>query len=349
MARFSVLLGLAGLLQTSVCDAGESSCEAELVNTLKRFETIEKNATHPLMARHARSMSSLIRSEWARTETLPPESPLLPLLSQDVTAINKGLDLGNDRWQAFRDAGQPLVFTHVSKLDGTLQMYHLVLPKDWREDRSYPLYLELHGAGDRQKMRPLGWVASTLGVAPDYEKGYCPVRMRAMEVRDGFHLYPYGRGNSSYRGGGEADVWEALADVEKCFNIDPARRYLYGFSMGGSGTYYLAAERPELWAAIAIFGSSPMLSDAPDDLAPKLAEIPLFFWCGEKDPWVEGARRKAKVLQDTAKSDRHIEFAPGIEHNYLGAVQAKAHEFLQKHQSATQVKLGKQETLNETR
>ena len=53
----------------------------------------------------------------------------------------------------------------------------------------------------------------------------------------GYHIAPWGRGNLSYRDIGEQDVYEAINDIEKNFNIDQNRKYLYGFSMGGGGTW----------------------------------------------------------------------------------------------------------------
>jgi dienelactone hydrolase len=180
-------------------------------------------------------------------------------------------------------------------------------------------------------MRPLGWVQTTLGVAPDFERKHCQVHTHAMVARDGFHVLPYGRGNSNYEDIGEIDIWEALADAERALKIDPRRRYLYGFSMGGSGTYRLAAARPDLWAAIAIMGASPGLRDAPEKLAHKLKNLPVFLWSGEKDPWFDGVQRKGVVLRETSVQPREIIFDPAVDHAYLGPVQEQAHRFLAVH------------------
>jgi len=294
---------------------------------IERLDTLEKSAVHPLFARHCRSLSALVQSEWARAQLFPPESKMPQLLLSDLAEITKGLNAGNDRWEAFRDAGQPLVLAHLSDRDQTLQVYHVVLPRDWDETREYPLYLELHAYGGPE-IRPLGWTQMTLGPAPDFKNKHCSVHMYPMVARDGFHVLPYGRGNSNYEDIGELDVWEALADLESTFKIDPRRRYLHGFSMGGSGTFLLAAKKPELWAAIAILGSSPGLRDAPEELARSLSALPVFLWSGEKDEWFDGAKRKAAVLRETGSAPREIIFDPAHAHEYLPDVQKKAHEFL---------------------
>lgn len=292
-----------------------------------KLESLEKTAAHPFFARHLRSLRALATSEWARLELAGPGSRIDRTVREDLATIAKGLDLGNDRWEAFRDAGQPLVFAYLSKRDQTLQFYHLVLPRDWKESEKYPLYLELHGSLGLDT-RPLGCASQTLGVAPDYKAAQCPVHTYAMAARTGFHVLPYGRGNSGYEDIGEIDIWEALEDVAGAVKIDPTRRYIYGFSMGGGGTYNLVAHRPELWAAAAILSGSPGLRDADDSLAAKFSGIPIFLWCGENDPWAAGAHHKAEILVADKKAPREIVFAPNIAHAYLGDVQQSAYTFM---------------------
>lgn len=67
-------------------------------------------------------MRSLVLAEWARL----------------------GLYLETDPLTAERT----LVMAFISPHDATLQHYLLTLPKDWDPEKSYPLFFELHGAGD---------------------------------------------------------------------------------------------------------------------------------------------------------------------------------------------------------
>lgn len=324
-----LLLALLLAATLPVTAASSAFTASDLQALSERLETLEREAPHPLFARHCRSLRLVALSEWARGQLYPADSPMPARIASDLAAIRRGLDRGNDRWEAYRDAGQPLLLAFLSDRDQTLQTYHLVLPRDWDETRPYPLYLELHAYGGPE-IRPLGWTMMTLGEAPDFERKHARVHMHAMVARDGFHVLPYGRGNSHYEDIGEIDVWEALADAEATVPIDPRRRYLYGFSMGGSGTYLLGGRKPELWAAVAILGASPGLRDAPESLAHALAAIPVFLWSGEKDKWFDGARRKGEVLTTTGRAPREIVFAPEVGHSYLAGVQQQAHAFLQR-------------------
>ncbi len=63
----------------------------------------------------------------------------------------------------------------------------------------------------------------------------------------------YGRWNgSAYHYAGEADVFEALAAVERRYKIDTQRIVLRGFSMGGAGAWNIALHNPDRWVAAEI-------------------------------------------------------------------------------------------------
>src|SRR5919201_1026220 len=77
------------------------------------------------------------------------------------------------------------------------------------------------------------------------------------------------------------DGKRALAMLDatvKEYNGDPKRVYLTGLSMGGFGTWSLAAAHPEKWAAIVpiCFGGDP-------NTAEKIKHIPCWCFCGDKD------------------------------------------------------------------
>ena len=64
-------------------------------------------------------------------------------------------------------------------------------------------------------------------------------------------LHPYGRFCNAFKFAGETDVFEALAHAQKFYPVDTNRLAVRGFSMGGAGTWHLAAHHPEVWAAAA--------------------------------------------------------------------------------------------------
>ncbi len=138
---------------------------------------------------------------------------------------------------------------HVSRLDGSAQPYELFVPPGYRASRAWPVLITLHGfkgnAGD--------YFRNTFGLARDWRGG----ETLAAHGRHGtapteapmIVIGPQARGQTMYRHAGEVDVLEALADVQRRFNVDARRIYITGGSMGGTGAAYLPFRHPDRFAA----------------------------------------------------------------------------------------------------
>ena len=104
-------------------------------------------------------------------------------------------------------------------------------------------------------------------------------------------LTPEGRGRCFwYWSEAGADSFEAWADAARHFRLDPTYNAISGWSMGGYGTYKLAAEFPDLFAA------------ALPDIGCVSAET---GWPGEPTPSISG--EDAEIL-NLAGSYRNIPF-----------------------------------------
>ncbi len=100
----------------------------------------------------------------------------------------------------------------------------------------------------------------------------------------GLVLFPLGRSNSSgYAGIHEEDVLEAIEDLSSRFSVDADRVSLSGASMGGIGTFRLAALHPDLWSHAA-----PLLGSGADvsELYENLYNVPVRMHNGLLDPLV---------------------------------------------------------------
>jgi predicted peptidase len=77
----------------------------------------------------------------------------------------------------------------------------------------------------------------------------------------------------------EADVLAVADLVAAEYNVDPARTYLTGNSMGGAGTWWIGARHPQRWAAIApaAFGG------VEQDYVSGLAQLPILAVVGDRD------------------------------------------------------------------
>ena len=127
---------------------------------------------------------------------------------------------------------------YISVVDGTPQPYGLELPAEApAPGQLMPLYVWLHGRGAaatdvhfiRERMRSSG------GMTP---------------LDGGIVLHPFGRQCLGYKSAGAIDVLHAIEDVKAKYPIDSDRIVLYGFSMGGAGSWSIGAHYPDLWAAV---------------------------------------------------------------------------------------------------
>jgi len=122
---------------------------------------------------------------------------------------------------------------YVSRVDDTLQSYSITVPVQYRPEKPTPLVISLHGHGWFDWWRP-------------YQGHPAP-----QHIEGAIAVSPHGRGSMDFMFLGEVDVLECLEDVKFFYNIDPNRVYIYGFSMGGTGTWHMATHYPDLFAAAA--------------------------------------------------------------------------------------------------
>ena len=74
------------------------------------------------------------------------------------------------------------------------------------------------------------------------------------------------------------------------YSVDKDRVYLTGLSMGGFGTWALAAKEPQRFAAIV-----PMCGGGDPKTADRIKDLPIWVFHGEKDTSVPIARSQEMV------------------------------------------------------
>ena len=70
-----------------------------------------------------------------------------------------------------------------------------------------------------------------------------------------------------------------LDEILSTYRVDPDRVYLTGLSMGGFGTWYMAYQYPERFAAIA-----PVCGAGIPSSIERLKDLPIWVFHGDKDP-----------------------------------------------------------------
>ncbi len=126
---------------------------------------------------------------------------------------------------------------YVSKIDGSVQPYGLVVPESYtnKGPGRFRCDLWFHGRGE---------TLSELNFINDRTRNvgqYAP--------EDTIVLHPYGRYCNANKFAGEIDVLEALESVKKRYRIDDDRIAVRGFSMGGASTWQLAVHYADRWFA----------------------------------------------------------------------------------------------------
>ena len=299
-----------------------------------RVDELLRTSPHPLFTRHLLSVKALVTTEWARAVTEAEcNTTAVAEVSEFAEKILAGLRGDAGRWESYWRDGRPLRLAFTSKTDNTLQSYALTLPKSWDpsenrdEQAKFPLFVELHGSGHPS---PLSAMAQQYDAAPTAETQAVSLRRAfACVQRAGYHILPHGRGNLGYKGVGEADVWEALADFTQAFRYDEDRQYLYGFSMGGGGTWRLATRTPDRWAAIAMYAPAILWLGAPPWIvAENLRALPVWTWTGEADTLLKDQRQAMTALQRFGKVPV-VQTTPNMGHQYLREMQEKGINWLQ--------------------
>lgn len=119
----------------------------------------------------------------------------------------------------------------------------------------------------------------------------------------------------------EKDVMNVLAIARREFNVDPARTYLMGHSMGGAGTLFLGQKHADQWAAIAAIAPAAFLMQPTqrDILGPiKAAGLPLMITQGDQDPVVPATatRTWAGAMDELGLAHEYVEM-PGRDHGTI--------------------------------
>lgn len=214
-------------------------------------------------------------------------------------------------------------------VDGVSYRYQVFVPADYRPDRAWPVLLFLHGSGERGDD---GLKQTTVGLpsAIRYDRARFPMVVVMPQAREGARWY----------GANAKQAMAALDAATAEFHGDRDRTYLSGLSMGGQGTWLLAAQHPDRFAAIApvcgfirlkndddvpdpavdaaLVAEFPeaLREDASTAFARRLGKLPAWIFHGALDDVVpvHNARRMHAALQARGAEVRYSEY-PQANHN----------------------------------
>jgi predicted peptidase len=214
---------------------------------------------------------------------------------------------------AFVAATQPRFFDRKVTAGGVTYRYVVSVPAGWTADRTWPIILSLHGSEERGTD---GVLPSKVGLGLALRK--FPGRYPAIVV------IPQCRPEVDWKAPAmEAQILAALDASTKEFHGDPLRMYVTGLSMGGYGTWALAARHPDRFAAIVVICGGivwptprPIQDETPyAAVASKLTKIPIWVFHGSADRnvFVTESREMVKLLRALHADVRYTEYE-GVAH-----------------------------------
>lgn len=283
----NLLLGFEKHLPTNE----KQSDDVETFKTL--LKSLSQQSTIDLFALHYQSIIDVIEAKGilTRSDTLFIRATL-PVFSDPGEAGYAG-DEAN-----YLNRSRSLIIAWVSPTDGAVSFFRLKLPADWDSERTYPLYVDLHGLTSIAE-NPIEYLTNYYRTAPS----------TTFAFDDGYQISPWGRGNYWYQGISETDIWEGIDVIEQLLKIDPYRKYLIGHSMGGYGAWSIASRSANVWAAIGIqagalwYGTDYMLAD---EIIDRLKAMPCYFVVGTNDGLYTINRNAYDLL--VKAGNHHVEF-----------------------------------------
>ena len=157
--------------------------------------------------------------------------------------------------------------TCPGQYQGRLQPYAIYIPKKPMPRRGYGLTLLLHSLSANYNQ-----YLGTRNQSQFGERG-----------RGSIVITPEARGpDEFYENYGAADVFDVWSDVASRYKLDPDWTVTTGYSMGGIGSFKLAAHYPDLFARI-----QPTVGDEGDvDVLASLRNVPVLMWNNHGDELV---------------------------------------------------------------
>lgn len=207
-------------------------------------------------------------------------------------------------------------------IEGKTFQYRVFVPKGWSRKKTWPVILFLHGAGERGDDN---LEQTRVGLGP-----------AILRQQDGFNSIVVMPQCPANRWWSEPDMQamalKSLDQTAKKFNVAATRTYLTGLSMGGYGSWAIAAMNPNRFAAVVVVCGGvlppPRLNlpqamtgfaaeaDPYGAVAARVGKTPVWVFHGDADlavPVTE-SRKMVEALKAGHGDVRYNEY-PGVGHN----------------------------------
>ena len=169
--------------------------------------------------------------------------------------------------------------------------FRVYIPAGYDPAKKYPVILYLHGRGARGNDNEKQIGGAHLGSVIQLFDMKHPERYRSFIA-----VFP--QTQSSWIGDPAEDAIKALDQTVREFNGDPQRIYLAGLSLGGYGSWYLAAKYPKKFAAVVPVAGGIIPPIAVQRIQPDIrqkAAPEMFALYSAQDPYAAFAKAIGKT------------------------------------------------------
>lgn len=186
--------------------------------------------------------------------------------------------------------------------------YLLYLPENYKPGTALPVMLFLHGRGESDG--PLSLVA----------KWGPPLLVAEGKKFPYILLSPQCPKEDSWSSDTQQlRLSELLDSIVEEFSGDITRIYLTGLSMGGSGSWRMAADHPEHFAAVVPICGRGQTADAD-----KLKSLPIWVFCGDQDGVFKANEEMVQAIQQAGSQTIRFTSLEHFGHNSWSAAYASA-------------------------
>jgi len=258
----------------------------------------------------------------------------------EVAVARIMLKVGGERAKALREGKAPwttatglVVRGYISRIDGSVQPYGLVVPESYQPNTAHKFRLDFWCHGRGVNLTELSFLDGRMKSPGEFTP------------TNAFVVHLYGRYCCANKLAGEVDLFEAYENIKQNYPIDENRLVIRGFSMGGAACWQFAVHYPSMFAAAA---PGAGFSETPDflkvfqketlkpteyekklwhlydctDYAVNLYNLPTVAYSGEIDTQKQAADIMARALEAEGMTLTHI-IGPKTGHSYHPVAKAE--------------------------
>jgi len=217
----------------AVPDADQRALRMSLTRLNAKLDAMKGNPRLPDVQVFIKAVSyALDGNEFFAPEEIYKAKELLRIANERADQLSHG----EAPWLK---ANGLVVRGYLSKIDGSVQPYGLVVPPSYTPDRAHNWRVDTWFHGRSETLSEINFIWDRMRNPGDFQP------------RDTIVVHLYGRYCNASTFAGKVDLFEALADVKKNYQVDENRILVRGFSMGGASAWHIGAHYGTYFAAVA--------------------------------------------------------------------------------------------------